>query len=219
MSGIYQERGRERDSFAVLALAYDNNLSLTSDEIVRVAQLYRLYDYPYKAATIVEKGINAGRIKKNKKNWEELGNAWFQSRHMKKAVQPLTNAASLAKEGDIYLRLCQTHASDEAWDRAARDCNNAINKGGLKTNGGLAQLVPTHANGLGDQRVAQTEAMILRRSMKAQRSLGARWAFETEAEMTNKHVRTLPVNSSSTWNERWKKTRRYRRLSSSRMLT
>ena len=138
LSGVYQERGREKDSFAVLALAYDNNLSLTSDEIVRVAQLYRLYDYPYKAATIVEKGINAGRIKKNKKNWEELGNAWFQSRHMKKAVQPLTNAAGLAKEGDIYLRLCQTHASDENWDRAARDCNNAINKGGLKTNGGLA---------------------------------------------------------------------------------
>ncbi len=138
LSGIYQERGRERDSFAVLALAYDNKLALTSDEIVRVAQLYRLYDYPYKAAKIVEKEINAGRVKKNKKNWEELGNAWFQSREMKKAVQPLTNAAGMAKDGDIYLRLCQTHASDEAWSRAARDCNKAINKGGLKTNGGLA---------------------------------------------------------------------------------
>jgi len=141
LGGVYQESGQERDSFAILALAYDNKLSLTNDEIVRVAQLYRLYDYPYKAARILEKEIAAGRIKKNKKNWEELGNAWFQSREMKKAVQPLTNAARLASEGDIYLRLCQTYASDEEWGNAERDCAAAVNKGGLKTNGGLAYQI------------------------------------------------------------------------------
>ncbi len=138
LGALYQEKDRHKDSFAMLALAYNNNLLNKSDEFVRLAQLYRFYDYPYKAAKILEKEIGAGRIKKNKKNWEELGMAWLQAREHKKALRPLTNAAALAKDGDIYLLLCQTYFQDEEYAKAARDCQNAVNKGGLKTNGGTA---------------------------------------------------------------------------------
>jgi tetratricopeptide (TPR) repeat protein len=138
LSGFYMELDRERDHFAVMALAYDNDLLSKSDEIVRLAQLYRMYDYPYRASKVLEKEISTGRVKKTSKNWEELGNAWLQSREHKKAIQPLTNAAGLSKDGEIYLRLCQTYVSNENWGEASRDCGNAVNKGGLKNNGGLA---------------------------------------------------------------------------------
>lgn len=138
LGAIYQEKNRNKESFAVLALAYDNNLLTKSDEFVRLAQLYRYYDYPYKGAKIIEKEIKAGRIKKNKKNWEELGMAWMQAREHKKALQPLANAARKAKDGDIYLLLCQTYFQDEKYGKAARNCRNAVNKGGLKSNGGIA---------------------------------------------------------------------------------
>ena len=138
LGALYQEKNRQKDSFAMLALSYHNNLLNKSDEFVRLAQLYRFYDYPYKGAKILEKEIRAGRIKKTKKNWEELGMAWLQAREHKKALQPLTNAAAAAKDGDIYLLLCQTYFQDEKYDKAARSCQNAVNKGGLKDNGGTA---------------------------------------------------------------------------------
>jgi len=138
LGAVYTELGREKDSFAMLALAYENSLPLTSDEHVRLAQLYRLYEYPYKAGKILEKGLSAGTVKSTKTTWEELGNAWFQAREMKKAIDPLTKAADLATDGDIALRLCQTHLQDENWERAERECGRAVNKGGLKSNAGLA---------------------------------------------------------------------------------
>jgi tetratricopeptide (TPR) repeat protein len=138
LGAVYGELNREKDSFAMLALAYENNLPLTSDEIMRLAQLYRFYEYPFKAAKILEKEIQSGRVKQTKATWEELGNSWFQARDMKKAIDPLTKAASLSGDGEIYLRVCQTHIQEENWEKAARECANAVNKGGLKTNGGLA---------------------------------------------------------------------------------
>lgn len=123
LAGFYMEQDREKDHFAVMALAYDNKLLNKSDEIVRLAQLYRMYDYPYRAGKILETEIGAGRVKKTSKNWEELGNAWLQAREHDKAINPLTNAGSLSKDGEIYLRLCQTYISNEEWGKASRDCS------------------------------------------------------------------------------------------------
>ncbi len=138
LGALYQEKDRHKDSFAMLALAYDNNLLTKSDEFVRLAQLYRFYDYPYKAAKILQKEISAGRIKKTKKNYEELGMAWLQAREHKKALGPLKIAGDKSKDGDINLLLCQTYFQDEKYNEAAKNCQKAVNKGGLKSNGGTA---------------------------------------------------------------------------------
>lgn len=125
----YSNLNREDDYLAVLALAYDNGLLKSDGDIVRLAQLYRAKGYPYKSAKILTKGMEAGQVKKNKKNWEELGYAWAQAREHKRAVQPLTNAASQSKDGELYFQLCQTFFSDENWSKATSTCRNALNKG------------------------------------------------------------------------------------------
>lgn len=138
LSAAYSQKGRDKDSFAVLALAYDNGLVTESSDIVRLAQLYRYYGYPYKAAKILSAGINSGKVKKTKDNWEELGYAWAGAREQDKAVGPLSNAAKLSKDGKLYYRLCQTYFEDEKWNEAETNCRNAINKGGLDSDRGYA---------------------------------------------------------------------------------
>ncbi len=138
LGGIYQEQNKEKDAFSMLAMVYDNKLGMNGSEIKRLSQLYMANGYPYMCAKIAEKGIADGKMKKNKENWELLGNCWFASREMKKALQPLTNAAKLSKDGQLYLRLCQSYVQEEDWAKAKTSCQNASNKGGLKENAGMA---------------------------------------------------------------------------------
>jgi len=138
LGAVYSELGREKDSFAMLAMAYDNKLDLNGSEVLRLGQLYRMYEYPYRAAKIIEKGINDGKLKRNKKNCEEMGNAYFQAREMKRAMNPLECAAKASNDGEIWLRLCQVHVQEDAWKSASAACNSAISKGGLDKDGGMA---------------------------------------------------------------------------------
>ena len=127
----YGTVNRNEDAFAVQALAYHNGLLTEHDDIFRVAQLYRANGYPYKSATILSKEMDAGRVKKTKKTWEELGFAWAQAREHKRAVPPLTHAAQASSDGKLFFQLCQTYFFDEDWTNANDTCRKAISKGGL----------------------------------------------------------------------------------------
>ncbi len=183
LAGFYMEQDREQDHFAILALAYDNNLLSESDEIVRLAQLYRMYDYPYRAGKILDREIAAGRVKKTSKNWEELGNAWLQAREHKEAIRPLINAAGLSKDGEIYLRLCQTYVSNEAWSEAAQNCRNAVNKGGLKKSAGLAWQLLGIARYYGNNRDTAIDAFERCLDWKATSKDCSRWIDHINQEI------------------------------------
>ena len=139
LGAVYSELGREKDSFAMLAMAYDNHLDLNSGELVRLGQLYRMYEYPFRAAKIIEKAIDDGKLRRNQKNCEEWGNAYFQAREMKEALGPLECAAKASNNGEIWLRICQVHLQQDAWSRAESACREAIAKGGLQRYDGRAE--------------------------------------------------------------------------------
>jgi len=138
LSAVYTELGRDDDAFAVQAMAYDNHLDLNANELMRLGQLYRVYEFPFEAAKIFERGIDEGKLKRNKMNCEELGNAYFQAREMKKAMVPLECAANASEDGENWLKLCQVHMQQDAWSRAESACRSAIAKGGLQEYAGLA---------------------------------------------------------------------------------
>ena len=139
LSAVYSELGMEQDAFAMLAMAYDNNLALSSGELIRLGQLYRMYEYPYRGAKIIEKGLNDGTLKRSRKTCEEMGNAYFQAREMKSAMDPLECAAKAAEDGIIWLRLCQVHMQQEDWGRAESACRDALAKGGLQNQIGFGE--------------------------------------------------------------------------------
>ena len=146
LSAIYNELGREKRSLAVLELAYVQGLLDRESELLNLAQLYLFHDVPYRAAQVLEKGLEEKRIDDEADNWELLGNAWLQAREYDRVIAPLGRAAELSEDGDIYLRLAQVHMERDEFSEALAALEKAFAKGGLKEPGKAYLLLGiTHA--------------------------------------------------------------------------
>ncbi|HIE53578.1 MAG TPA: tetratricopeptide repeat protein, partial [Chromatiaceae bacterium] len=80
LSGVYFTLEQNHKSLAVLALAYRKGLLDSEHELMNLVNLYLLQNIPYKAATILEREMDAGRIEKSGKNLQKLGEAWMSAR-------------------------------------------------------------------------------------------------------------------------------------------
>ncbi len=66
---------------------------------------------------------------------ELLGNSWIAAREYEKSIEPLQQAAELAEDGRLYLRLGQVRVQREDWKEATGLIQKAIEKGGLEDPG------------------------------------------------------------------------------------
>ncbi len=132
LSGIYQELERGKDSFAILSLAFQNDLLSTENDYERLAQQYRYFEYPFKGAHIYEIARNNNVIENGESYWSTLSDTLLQAREWDRAEKALIEAAQLSATGKHWLTLCKTSFQDEEWDHSLELCNNAISKGGLK---------------------------------------------------------------------------------------
>jgi len=135
LAAVYSELKQENKTLAALELAYKQNFLDSNTDLRRLAEMYMYLEVPYKAAVLLDKEINAGRMDKDERNWELLANAWFQAREIDKAFAPLEKAAALSGDGKQYMRLGQLHIEKEKWQDAVSAIEKAVNKGGLKSKG------------------------------------------------------------------------------------
>ena len=76
------------------------------NEQVTMAYLYLNADVPYKAAKVMDKGLNNDSIDGKSKNWELTGNAWRQAQEMEKAIPAMEISGSqVGFKGELYARL------------------------------------------------------------------------------------------------------------------
>ncbi|MDD9841606.1 MAG: tetratricopeptide repeat protein, partial [Alphaproteobacteria bacterium] len=141
LSAIYFERGMEEKGFAAQQAMHAQDMLTTSKELSRIAQLYLYYDYPYKAARILDEGLKNGDIEKTEKNWELLANSWMHAREWKRSRRPLLNAAQKSKGGKLYVQLGEAYIQDEDWSNAEKYLKRGIKKGKLEKRIGHAWLV------------------------------------------------------------------------------
>ena len=135
LAALYAELKREDDSFQIQQIMYSKDMLEKHGELLRLALLYLYYEVPYKAAVILERELEAERIKDEEKNWEQLANAWLSAREWTKAIPPLTKAAEMSEDGGLFLRLGQTYMQEEDWKNAEKYIRYAIKKGDLENPG------------------------------------------------------------------------------------
>ncbi len=133
LSAVYQELKQEKASFAILSIAYQNQLLDKASDIERLAQQYRYHEYPFKSAHLLKHAMEAKTLKLSEQNWESQANAWLHAREWPSADKALLEAAKLSDKGLHWLFLCQTSFQNEHWGKSQTYCENAIEKGGLKT--------------------------------------------------------------------------------------
>jgi tetratricopeptide (TPR) repeat protein len=135
LSLIYGARGDYQHALELQQLAYAQGLLTQGDELRRLARTYLFHQLPHSAAQVLERGVEEGRIEPDREVLELIGNSWIAAREYEKAIEPLQQAAELAEDGRLYLRLGQVRVQREDWKEATGLIQKALRKGGLEDPG------------------------------------------------------------------------------------
>lgn len=135
ISGDYFRANEEAKAFEVQKAMYLGGILQTEDELMRIVNFYNRFNVPYKAAKILEKEMNAGRISKDYEKMELLANLYQVAREFKRAIPVIEEAAQMSSNGAMYERLGRSYSELKDWAKAEEAFTQAIQKGGLKDKG------------------------------------------------------------------------------------
>lgn len=132
LAGIYSELGDTKKQLVLTEVLYEKGYLHGSGHATNLANLYLLHGLPYKAAQTLEREINANVVEANERNLRLLSQAWYQAREDQKAIAPLKAAAEMSDDGELYVRLAQSHINLEQWKEAGVAVQKGLKLGGLK---------------------------------------------------------------------------------------
>jgi tetratricopeptide (TPR) repeat protein len=132
ISHMYGEQKKESQQLAAMETAYVQNMLDKDNEQVTMAYLYLNADVPYKAAKVMDKGLNNESINGKSKNWELAGNAWRQAQELDKAIPAMEKAASKSDQGELYARLGNVYLDNDEFKKAITAINKGLSRGGVK---------------------------------------------------------------------------------------
>jgi len=115
LAGVYSELGDTKKQLALTEALYEKGYIDGKTHAVNLANLYLLHGTPYKSARILEKEMAADNVKSDVRNLRLLSQAWYSAREDRKAIPPLKQAAAISDDGELYIRLAQSHLNLEEW--------------------------------------------------------------------------------------------------------
>jgi tetratricopeptide (TPR) repeat protein len=132
LAGAFTELGEDQKIiYAYDALHVQGQLDKES-ELVTMAQLYMQAEVPYKAGTLLEKEMESGRVSRSGKNYRLLAQAWQLAMEDQKAIPALTEAARLAEDGELNIRLGNAYLNTGKYDECAKAVREGLRRGGIK---------------------------------------------------------------------------------------
>jgi len=129
MAGAYSELGETKKQLAIVEALYDKGYITSENHIVNLANLFLLHEAPVKAAELLQKEIAAGHVKADERNLRLLSQAWYTAREDEKSIPPLEQAAKLAEDGELYIRLAQSYINLQKWSDAAKAIEQGLKVG------------------------------------------------------------------------------------------
>ncbi len=132
LSHMYGEQKKDKEQLAAMETAYVQGMLDKGTEQVTMAYLFLNGEVPYKAAKVMDKGLQDGSIEDKSKNWEVAGNAWRQAQEVNKAIPAMEKAAAKAETGELYARLGTIYLDGDQNEKAITAINRGLSKGGVK---------------------------------------------------------------------------------------
>lgn len=131
LASVYVQLQQNRDSMAVLQLAYRKGLLERESEYKQLASLQQEFDFPRKAAEVLQSGLESGIVENTRRNWEMTGGAWYAARELEKALNAYERAGAQATDGEIDLQRAFILTDQERWEEAEEALTRAVDLGGL----------------------------------------------------------------------------------------
>ncbi len=133
LAGAYTELGEEENLINAYDAAHAQGMLEKESELVTMAQLYMQAEVPYKAATLLDKEMESGRVTGAAKNYRLLSQAWQLSQEDEEAIPALEEAARLSDDGELDIRLGNAHLNLAQYGECVSAVESGIRKGGLKS--------------------------------------------------------------------------------------
>ena len=133
LAGAYTELGEDDNLINAFASAHTQKMLEKESELVTMAQLFMQREVPYMAGQLLETEMASGRVSKDAKNYRLLSQAWQLAMEDEKAISALKQAASLAADGELDVRLGNAFLNTADYDECVKSVQAGIRKGGLKS--------------------------------------------------------------------------------------
>ena len=132
LAGVHGTIGNDAQQLHTMQAAYAGDYLDKESDLTSLAGLLMQEEVAFRAALVLEKGLEEEIIEENADNLRSLGQAWQLSQEVDKAIPVFENAAKLADDGKIFERLAYLYLEDDQYPQCVRAANNALNKGGLQ---------------------------------------------------------------------------------------
>lgn len=107
LSSLYSLTDNYTNALATLDISRIAKLDLKESEWRRLIGWLRYSNIPYKAATIMKEQMDANNIQMNEKNFNLLGDLYYEAKEYDEAIKSYTNAATLHNNTKIYFKIAQ----------------------------------------------------------------------------------------------------------------
>ncbi len=118
-------------ALAVIALAHRKGLLDKQSDILYLSNLYSIQDVPFKAAEVMQQGIEDDIVEASEKYWTMVADAWYAAQEMDKALYAFEQAGEFALDGKVDLRRSYILIDQERWQEASEALGAALEKGGI----------------------------------------------------------------------------------------
>lgn len=160
-------------ALAIFDLAYKQGLLKTENEIKNLANLYNQGNLPYYAASLLEKHMNAGLLKKDRTNLMSIGTSYNASREFAKAAKYFGILGELEKDGEAYRRQGESLSMIDKHGDAIVAFNKALDLG-VKERGKVHGLMIASYFYQGKMREAHQQVQLARQH--GQEKMANSWA-------------------------------------------
>ena len=107
-------------SLSALQIAYNNGYLQSESELKLIGQMYANNNIPYKAASIYEKYVKSGKIKKDRVILAAIASNYQSAREFGKAAQYYGELAAMTNEADAYRRQGFAYMSIQRYNDAIK---------------------------------------------------------------------------------------------------
>ena len=131
LSQTFYKLKKEAEALSVIGLAYRRDMLDKQADIMYLSNLYSNGDVPFKAAEVMQKGLEDGIVKSSTRNWSVVADTWYAADEMDNALIAYEHAGKESTDGDIDLRRGYILVDLERWEPAVEALEAAIEKGGI----------------------------------------------------------------------------------------
>lgn len=108
LASVYQELNDDETFYSLMEAAYKQGFLDDKDaQIINVAQIQMSRDAPIKCAWIVDRALKENLIENDADNQRLLGQCFLAAAEYRKALDPLSKAATQSSDGDLWLQIGQ----------------------------------------------------------------------------------------------------------------